>query len=140
MQALTVFIAKHQELVYTFGFLLAALSLVEFIRLRRQQFGLNPQEAVQLMNKEHAIVLDIRDNDAFRSGHIIDALSMPKAKSQDVIKKLGKNRTKPLIITCYTGTSAESIASELRHAGFHTHILAGGMRAWSAANLPTVKE
>lgn len=139
MQELTIFISKHQELAYTFAALLAILSVVEFIRLRRLSFGLSPQEAVQLMNKEHAVVLDIRDQDAFRGGHILDALSLPKAKPEEAVKSLGKLRDKPVIIACYTGGSAQGLAAHLKTAGFRTHVLSGGMRAWTTANLPMVK-
>ena len=74
MQNLMPFINEHFALVGVFAVLLSLLSLIEFIRIRRLNAGVSPAEAVLLMNREHAIVLDIRNKEAYQSGHIIDAM------------------------------------------------------------------
>lgn len=133
------FITEHLALVGAFAVLLALLSLIEFIRIRRLNRGVSPAEAVLLINREHAMVLDIRDKDAYQSGHIIDAISLPKANADGAAKALEKNRNKPLIVACYTGSTAQTVAADLKQRGFNTHVLTGGMRAWAAAELPLVK-
>ncbi len=139
MQNLTPFINEHLTLVSIFAVLLALLSLIEFIRLRRASAGVTPAEAVLLMNREHAMVLDIRHKEAYQSGHILDAISLPKADVQTAIKTLEKNRNKPLIVACDAGSTAQSIVADLKKQGFNAHVLTGGMRAWAAADLPLVK-
>ncbi|HEU5280987.1 MAG TPA: rhodanese-like domain-containing protein [Gammaproteobacteria bacterium] len=139
MSNLTLFINEHFALVGVFAVLLSLLSLVEFIRMRRLNAGVSPAEAVLLMNREHAIVLDIRHKAAYESGHIIDAISLPEADVNSASKTLEKNRNKPVIVACESGSSAQRIAAHLKQKGFNAHVLTGGMRAWSTADLPLVK-
>lgn len=139
MPNLMPFFQEHLTLVSIFAVLLALLSLIEFIRIRRLNRGVTPAEAVLLINREHAIVLDIRDKEAYQNGHIIDAISLPKTNVDHAVKTLEKSRNKPLIVACYSGSTAQAIAADLKQRGFKTHVLTGGMRAWAAAELPLVK-
>ncbi len=72
MENFSVFIAKHMELFYGFSAILIALMVVEFIRAKRAQVRVSPKEAVLLINKQNAAVLDIRTSDHYRNGHIVD--------------------------------------------------------------------
>jgi rhodanese-related sulfurtransferase len=139
MSNLTPFINEHFALVGAFAVLLTLLSLIEFIRIRRLNAGVSPAEAVLLMNREHAIVLDIRNKTAYQNGHILDAISLPETNADSALKALEKNRNKPVIVACESGSSAQSITAHLKQNGFNAHVLTGGMRAWSAADLPLVK-
>ncbi len=139
MQALTVFLSQHLTLAYLFLGLMVALILVEFIRLRRLNYAITAKEAVHLMNREHATVVDLRDKAAFTEGHIIDAVHADTHDVKALAKKLDKQRTKPVILICQTGVSAQKIAVQLSHEGFHVHAITGGIAAWKQADLPLVK-
>jgi rhodanese-related sulfurtransferase len=140
MENFTVFIAKHMGLFYIFASALVVLLFVEFIRTRRGQARLRPAEAVLMINKQNAAVIDVRNLDSFRKGHIVDAHSMPLKEISESNKKLEKFRSKPLIVVDGNGLEAQKAAATLAKLGYNAFILAGGMRAWSEADLPLVKE
>ena len=51
---------------------------------------LTPQLATQKLNKEHAVILDVRDDDAFAAGHILGALNIPAKQIDEQLPKLNK--------------------------------------------------
>ena len=140
MENVTVFIAHHMGLFYAFSAALLALMLVEFIRAKRGQARLAPTDAVLMINKKNAIVIDIRANEIFRKGHIVDALSVPAHDLTEASKKLDKYKSKPVIVVCSNGVDSQKAAANLTKQGYTAFILTGGMRAWSGAALPLVKE
>jgi len=105
------------------------------IQSKRAGAALTPTEAVQMMNHQHAILVDIRETSAFQSGHIPQARSLPVADFEKKAASLPKN--KPIILVCEQGKSATAAATKLRALGLtEITILAGGLRAWSDAGMP----
>ena len=98
-------------------------------------------EATMLMNKEDAVVLDIRSQADFRKGHIlgakqVNADNLNKGETAEVEKYKGK----PIIVVCAMGMSAKRTASQLNKAGFsQITVLKGGMNSWTSASLPIAK-
>jgi len=102
---------------------------------------LNTHEATLLMNKEDAILLDIRAAKEFKTGHIAGARQL---KAEEVtkgdFKRLEKDKSKPIIVACAMGASAKKTAVQMTKAGFErVTVLKGGMGAWQQANLPLTK-
>ena len=96
-------------------------------------------DAVRLINREKAVLIDISDPEAFAAGHAIGARSVPLA-GLETSRDLPKNKSLPLVIVCPTGARAPRAVALLKKLGFeNTHVLAGGFNAWRAANLPTEK-
>lgn len=105
------------------------------IQKSRSGAALSPAQAVQMMNHQHAVLVDIRDAAAFQSGHIPQARNLPVAEFEKKLSSLPKN--KPVILVCEMGRSAVSAAVQLRKLGVaEVTILEGGLRAWSTAGLP----
>ena len=105
------------------------------IQKSRSGAALSPSQAVQMMNHQHAVLVDIRDAAAFQSGHIPQARNLPVADFEKKIASLPKN--KPVILVCEIGRSAVSAAVQLRKLGIaDVTVLDGGLRAWSTAGLP----
>ena len=105
------------------------------IQSKRAGASITCTQAVQMMNHQHAILLDIRPSDAFSAGHIPQARSIPATEIEKKAASLPKN--KPLILVCDFGRAAGSVAVRLRALGFtEVSVLGGGMRAWSTAGLP----
>jgi rhodanese-related sulfurtransferase len=105
------------------------------IQSKRAGASISCTEAVQLMNHQHAIMIDIRPSDAYSAGHIPQARSIPANDIEKKAANLPKN--KPLIVVCDFGRTAGSAAVRLRALGFtQVNVLGGGMRAWSTAGLP----
>lgn len=102
--------------------------------------NLAPGDAVLLINRSNALVLDVREDAEFASGHITDARHIPLAKLAERIKELEKFKDKPILVNCQGGIRSLKACDILRKQGFtNLHNLQGGLNAWVAAKLPVVK-
>jgi rhodanese-related sulfurtransferase len=102
---------------------------------------LTPTEAVLLINRENALVLDVRDEAEFAGGHIADARNIPLSQLAGRIGELDKYKQKPLLVNCLGGVRSGNACGVLKKAGFTSlYNLKGGIGAWNQANLPLVKE
>jgi rhodanese-related sulfurtransferase len=98
-------------------------------------------DATHLINREDAVVLDVRSDGEFNQGHIVNAVNIPQKSVQEQLSKLEKYRNRPIITACRTGQIALGVSSTLRKNGFEqVYNLAGGLIAWEGANLPLVKK
>jgi rhodanese-related sulfurtransferase len=140
MDNLTVFIANHMGLVYLLAVTMIALMIVEYLRTKRGGMRVDPKAAVLLINKKNAVIIDIRAKESFQGGHIVDAVNSPLSEWKESAKKLDKYKNKPVIIVCGNGTESQKAAANLSKQGYTAVALSGGMRAWSGAELPLVKE
>lgn len=129
-------------------FLFAALFVIlglligsELIRKIRGVTAISPAQALQLMNHEEAVVLDVRDGAEYKSGHIPDARHIPHNEIKDRLKELTKVKSRPIIVYCQTGNRAATVGALLKKEEFNTvHTLQGGLPAWQSANLPISKK
>jgi rhodanese-related sulfurtransferase len=96
-------------------------------------------DAVRLINREKAVLIDVSEPAEFAAGHAVGAKSVPLA-SLEASRDLPKNKALPLVIVCPTGSRAPRAVAVLKKLGFeNAHVLAGGLGAWRAANLPVEK-
>lgn len=97
-----------------------------------------PTDAVQQMNQRQAILIDIRQADSYKAGHIPQARHIPAAELATKTEKIAKD--KPVIVVCESGRTAQRSATELRKLGFtDVAVLEGGLNAWVQAGLPLKK-
>lgn len=97
-------------------------------------------EAVTLINRQHALVLDVRTDTEFASGHILDAKHIPLDKLAERLGELNKYKDKPILVNCQRGGRSAKACEVLRKAEFkQVHNLQGGLEAWLQAKLPVVK-
>lgn len=109
-------------------------------RLMRPGQEVGPIEAVQLINRRDAVVLDVRAAAEYKSGHITNARNVPEAELDSRAKELDKVKTKPIIVSCGRGNRSAAIAAKLRKLGFSEVVsLRGGLAAWQQANMPLEK-
>jgi rhodanese-related sulfurtransferase len=102
--------------------------------------NLSSAEAVTLINRAHALVLDVRDDAEFASGHIADAKHIPLAHLAERLVELKKYKDKAVLVNCQRGMRSAKACDILRKAEFsQLHNLQGGLDAWTAAKLPLVK-
>ena len=100
----------------------------------------SPSEAVLLINRANALVLDVRDDQEFAGGHIADAKHIPAAQLEARIGELRRYKDKPLIVNCQGGVRSAKACDLLRkHEVSKVHNLQGGLNAWIQAKLPVVK-
>ena len=101
--------------------------------------SVGPSEAVRLMNREKAVVVDIREPAEYAAGHITGSRNVPLAQI-DGAKELPTNKALPVVVVCATGARAGRAVSTLRRLGHAGAVgLAGGLAAWREAGLPTEK-
>lgn len=97
-------------------------------------------QATQMMNREDAIVIDVRDASAYANGHILGAKNVPLADLARRAGDLERYKPKPVILSCENGNRSAGAAATLRQRGFtKVHTLAGGFAAWQQAGLPVQK-
>ena len=103
--------------------------------------ALSINEAVQLVNGDGGIFLDIREATDYARGHITDAVHIPAAALAKRSNELEKYRDKPVVVVCKMGQSAGPATKSLRAQGFiRAQKLSGGMMEWDAQKLPVVTE
>ena len=110
--------------------------------LRRSSGGpwVSTLEATQLMNREDALVLDVRETTEFGNGHLLGAKNVPLASIEVRAGEFDKHKAKPVIVVCADGSRAAKAAAQLRGKGFANVVnLSGGFPAWQQAGLPVVK-
>ena len=102
--------------------------------------GLSPADAVHLINREKAQVIDVCDATEFAAGHVVGAKNVPLDTLADKAKGLPGNKTIPLVVVCATGARSAKAVAQLKTMGFEkAQVLAGGLKAWREANLPVEK-
>lgn len=131
------FVVNRWQLVGAFVALLIALMYVEG---RRAGKKVTPQEAVQLLNHDEAIIIDIRERKEFREGHIKGAVHIPLAQIAERKKELQKYSDKLIVLADKGGQHAAMGGKQLQKEGLNIARLSGGMMDWRAANLPVAKE
>jgi rhodanese-related sulfurtransferase len=96
--------------------------------------------ATQLINRENAVVIDVRDAEAFASGRVLNARHLPAAEIEARAGELARYKDRPIIVCCDSGNRARASAAALRKLGFaRAMVLAGGLGGWRAAGLPVVR-
>lgn len=100
-----------------------------------------PTDAVKMINRENAQVVDVRDSGEWSGGHIIGARHVPLGELDQRVKKLEKFKDKPLIVNCRTGARSARACAQLRKQGFErVYNLKGGLVAWQNAGFPLTKD
>ena len=95
--------------------------------------------ATQLINREDALMIDVREPGEYGAGHILGARNVPLARI-DAKSDLSKKKDRPLIVYCDTGNRAGKAAAALRGQGYTQVVsLSGGLAAWQQAGLPVEK-
>lgn len=101
--------------------------------------NLSPAEAVTLINRSNAVVLDVRDAAEFAAGHIAEAKHIALDDLPAKLNELKKHQNKAVLVNCQRGTRSAKACEILRTAEFtQVHILQGGLDAWVNAKLPVV--
>jgi rhodanese-related sulfurtransferase len=102
--------------------------------------GVGPVEATQLINREDAHILDVREADEFAAGHLPEAKNIPASKLAERGSEIEKLKGSPIIVCCATGMRSNKACAELKKQGFEKiYNLSGGVDAWVGAGYPIKK-
>lgn len=136
MNEILDFLMRHWEMTCLFVVLLVAYVIFE-IKQDPGSKEVSVEKAVALYNHEHALILDIRSQEAYAQGHIVGAVNLTADQIDAKIKKLQKYAQKPVIVVCNVGRSSLKVVKTLQSQGISSALsLSGGIAAWQAAGLP----
>jgi rhodanese-related sulfurtransferase len=123
-----------------FGALALAIGMFLFHESRRSGASLSPQQAINMVNKEEGVFVDLRDSADFGRGHVVDAVNIPATKLETRLAELESHRDKPIILVCTMGQNAGAAGKKLTELGFsRVYRMSGGMMEWGNMQLPLVK-
>ncbi len=132
------FAGNHPLLVGALAFSFFLLVFTELQRKARGLTNIEPQDAVKLINSE-AVVIDLRNAEAFARGHIVNAKNIPFDELQANKDKIAKYAKKSIVAVCDAGITSSKVVDSMRKSGIeNVYGLKGGINAWTQANLPLV--
>jgi rhodanese-related sulfurtransferase len=119
--------------------LLAVIIMLVLHEARKSGPSLTPQQAINLINAQQGVFLDLRDAADYKQGHIVDALHIPASKLTDRMAELEKYRSKPIVLVCKMGQQSGAVGKQLKAQKFEqVYKMSGGMMEWGNLQLPTV--
>lgn len=102
--------------------------------------GLSPAEAVQLINRQKAVVIDVCESAEYAAGHVCGARSVPLSELEAKLPGAAKNKALPLILVCASGARSGRAMAQAKQLGYEqVFSLKGGLAAWREASLPVEK-
>jgi rhodanese-related sulfurtransferase len=102
--------------------------------------SVNTLEATQMINRQDALLLDVREQVEFAHSHILNARGLPLSQIEARFGEIEKFKDKPVIVCCASGNRSSAAATALRKHGFsNVFNLSGGFAAWQQAGLPLQK-
>jgi len=134
MSEIQGFIADNLLLVIVLGCLIMGYVIFEvFMRKSSGEIvEVSPQKAVDLLNHQNALLLDIRALADFNTSHCMGSVSI-----HNYTTKLDQFKNKPVVVICNSGRTSVVYAKELTAKGFAQALsLAGGIIGWKNADFP----
>ena len=130
---------RNNLLLFAVAFVSGAMLLWPLFRRSAGGPWVNTAEATHLINREDALVVDVREPGEYGAGHILGAKNVPVSRLDDV--ELVKRKDRPVIIYCDVGERSSKAMAALKKQGFsRVANLSGGLRAWQQAGLPIEKK
>ena len=103
--------------------------------------GLDAAQAVQLINREKAVVIDVCEANEYAAGHVGGAKNIPLNQLEEKLPGVVKNKALPVILVCQSGARSNRAVAIAKKLGYEqAQSLAGGLGAWRSANLPVERD
>lgn len=125
--------------------LAGAVATLAWLENRRAGKSLTPHALTTLINRDEAVVIDLRDKSDYQNGHIVDAVNLPFTSWQSQNSAGGKTDLqkydgKPIVLVCKMGQQSSHVAKRIQSEGAeNVYRLAGGLMEWQNAQMPLVK-
>lgn len=141
MEEYLVFARNHPYLMIGLVAVIGLIVWTEFSRLTRKYKQVNASAAVQILNQDSALALDVREDNEVQGGRIRGAKHIPLGQLKNRIAELEKAKNNPVLVYCRSGNRSAHACNLLTKAGFeNVSNLSGGILAWESANLPVSKK
>lgn len=123
--------------------LVAALLVVVVMLIlheaRKSGPSVTPQQAINMVNTEDGVFLDLRDAAEFNKGHIVGAINIPATKLTGRMAELEKLKDNPIVLVCKMGQQSGAAGKQLKAEKYEqVYKMTGGMMEWDNLQLPTV--
>lgn len=138
-----LFIFTSNNTILVIAIILVSLMLIHSLvgEKLRGYSSVSPSQSTQMINRENALVLDVRENKEYSEGHIINSLHIPLSNIKTRMNELEKYKAQSVIVACRSGNRSSSACATLKKEGFEQVFnLSGGVMAWESANLPLIKK
>ena len=125
-----------------FAVTLLLLSLIALIVYEGRKGGkkLSPGEATRKINKEDALVVDLRSSQEFSSGHIAGSINVQEDKLEQYLTTKRHSKETPVVLVCKTGAASKKSGISLIKAGYlDINVVSGGMMTWEGNGMPLSK-
>jgi rhodanese-related sulfurtransferase len=131
---------RNNIFLIAIAFVSGAMLLYPMLRRGAGGPWVNTVEATHMINREDAMVIDVREAAEFAKGHILGAKNVPLAQIEARLADFEKYKSRPFIVHCESGGRSGKAVGALRAKGFDRAVnLSGGISAWLQAGLPTEK-
>ena len=132
------FISNHPVLS---GMWVVTLLAIIVYHSRAASRSVGPQQAVMMINREGAVVVDVRDRKEFDQGHISGAINIPLVKLKQRMAELNKHKDKPKLVVCKMGQQSGAAVKSIEEAGHGNVVkLAGGISEWTSRSFPLIQK
>src|SRR5260221_11284127 len=132
---------RNNLLLFAVAFVSGAMLLWPLVRRTTGGPWVSTTQATHLINREEALVVDVREPNEFAAGHVLGAKNVPLSRLDASSAELAKRKERPLIVCCDGGERSAKALAALTKQGF-TRVanLSGGIAAWQQAGLPVEKK
>ena len=131
---------RNNLLLIAVAFVSGAMLLWPFVRRGAGGPWVSHAEATRMINREDALLLDVREPGEFGAGHILGAKNVPLARIDEGAADLAKRKERPLIVYCDGGDRTSKASAALKKQGYaRVASLSGGLSGWQQAGLPVEK-
>lgn len=142
MQEYINFIQEHVLISIIWCFFLIGSVTTTMKMLLTKIKSLSYQDVIASINEADAVVIDVRNREDFKKGHIVHSvqIDMSDIKAAKMIK-LDKFKQRKTILVCGTGLLSEQAAQLLFKQGFEDiSFLKGGLDEWRTHHLPLTQK
>ena len=137
MERFFEFTINHWDLFLALFIILAMMVGGPILRRIRGYHEVDTNGAVQLMNHQDAVVLDVREESELKDGMILNSIHIPLGSVESRINEIADYKDRTVLVNCRSGHRSNSACVKLRKHGFaNVYNLKGGIMAWKSANLP----
>jgi rhodanese-related sulfurtransferase len=134
------FLLKLENLLFVITAVISGLLLLWPLITQRGIKEIDTRVAIQLINHQDALVLDVRDDSEYAAGHLPNSKHIPSEKIKERWVELQKFKEKPIVVIYRGGIRSNQASLTLKKSGFaQVFNLMGGIDTWKRANLPIVK-
>jgi rhodanese-related sulfurtransferase len=101
---------------------------------------ISPRDAASALQQGDVLLIDVRDPDEWEKGHIPGAKNFARGTLELEIEEAAPDLSTPIITHCGGGGRSALAAESLQRMGYNNvKSMAGGFKAWKAAELPATR-